>query len=235
MVEPDIEPIRRSPSARIGLLKMYREDVEELVAMFQRTCKTVVMSDQKHRYRTWDAMQRTVSSPVKELVIRGSDPDVIFLFNRTEVVSGSGGPTQTTYNELRTDISSDAADALFYKVKDFLLQYRRPTVRKGFLVGAGAALVGVFWVAIHYAFIDSHGEQKLDARAILPLLGSLIILGLFVSFSLSNRNYLTLEKRRDAPSFFVRNQEEFARHAMTATISSIIGVLVGYLLGHFLK
>jgi hypothetical protein len=133
----------------------------------------------KHRYKTLDAMQRTVSSPIKELTIRGYDPDVVFLFNRTEVVSGGSGATQTIYNELRADISSDTADALFYKVKDFLLQYQRPTVRKGFLVGAAASLGGIFWVAMHYGITDNQGEQKLPPRGILSLLGSMLVLVFF--------------------------------------------------------
>src|SRR5579859_5247702 len=99
-MDADVEPIRRAPSARIGQLKMYREDVDQLLAMFERACRTVVISDQKHQYKTLDAMQRTVTSPIKELTIRGYDPDVVFLFNRTEIVSGTNGTTQTIYNEL---------------------------------------------------------------------------------------------------------------------------------------
>jgi hypothetical protein len=234
-MDTDVEPIRHAPSARIRLLKMYREDVNELLAMFERACKTVVISDEKHRYKTLDAMQRTVSSPIKELTIRGSDPDVVFLFNRTELVSGASGPTQTIYNELRTDISSDTADALFYKVKDFLLQYQRPTVRKGFLACAAVSLGGIFWVAEHYAITDSRGEQKLAPQGLLPLLVSMLVVAILVGLSFGGRNYVTLEKRRDAPSFFVRNREEFAARALGTGIASLISGLCGYLLGHYLK
>jgi hypothetical protein len=234
-MDADVEPIRRAPSVRIGLLKMYREDVDQLLAMFQRACKTVVISDQKHQYKTLDAMQRTVSSPIKELMIRGYDPDVVFLFNRTEVASGTTGPTQTIYSEVRTDISSDTADALFYKVKDFLLQYQRPTVRKGFLACAAVSLGGIFWVAERYAITDSQGEQKLAPQGLVPLLISILVVTILVGLSFGGRNYVTLEKRRDAPSFFVRNREEFAARAIGTGIASLVSGIFGYLLGRYLK
>jgi hypothetical protein len=234
-MDTDVEPIRRAPSARIAPLKMFREDVDQLLGMFQAACKTVVISDQKHQYKTLDAMQRTVSSPIKELTIRGSDPDVVFLFNRMEVVGGTSGPTQTIYNELRTDVSSEPGDALFYKVKDFLLQYRRPTVHKGFLASAAVSLGGVLWIAMHYAVMDSQGQQKLAPGGLLPLLSSMLVPVIFFGLSIGGRNYLTLEKRRNAPSFFVRNQEEFAARAVGTGIASLISGLCGYLIGRYLK
>ena len=234
-MDADVEPIRRAPSARIGQLKMYREDVDQLLAMFERACRTVVISDQKHQYKTLDAMQRTVTSPIKELTIRGYDPDVVFLFNRTEIVSGTNGTTQTIYNELRTDISSDTADALFYKVKDFLLQYQRPTVHKGFLACAALSLGGIIWVAEHYAITDSHGEQKLAPQGLMPLLISILVMTILVGLSFGGRNYVTLAKRRDAPSFFVRNREEFAARAIGTGIASLVSGLCGYLIGRYLK
>jgi hypothetical protein len=36
-------------------------------------------------------------------------------------------------------------------------------------------------------------------------------------------------------SFFAGNREDFAKHAVTATISGIIGAIFGWLVGHFLK
>jgi hypothetical protein len=234
-MDSDVEPIRRAPSARIGLLKMYREDLDQLLAMFQRACRTVVISDEKHQYKTLDAMQRTVPSPIKELTIRGYDPDVVFLFNRTEVVGGPNGPIQTIYNELRTDISSETSDALFYKVKDFLLQYQRSSVRKEFLIGVPASFISILWTARHYAVTDSQGEQKLALRGLLPLLACMLVLVIFLGLSFGVRNYATLEKRRDAPSFFVRNREEFAARAVGTGIASLISGLFGYLVGRYLK
>jgi hypothetical protein len=52
------------------------------------------------------------------------------------------------------------------------------------------------------------------------------------SFGIANaQNKLRLETKLNSPSFFVRNREEFGKHAVTA----FIGGIVGWLVGHFLK
>jgi hypothetical protein len=234
-MDQDVEPIRRALSAQIGYLKMYREDVEELLAIFQQTCEKVTISDQKHRYKTLDAMRRTVSSPIKELTIRGENPDVQFLFNRSEVVSSPNGPTQRVFNELRTEISSEAADSLFYKVKDFLLMHQRPKMKQGYLVGVVMTFIGTFWVALHYSVTDSQGQFKMTPRSLIGFLIGFLFIILFVGLTVGGMNYVTLEKRRDAPSFFARNKEEFAKQAVTASISTIIGAIIGFIVGHYLK
>ena len=164
-MEADIEPIRHALTARVGYLKMYREDVDQLLEMFQQACDKVTISDQKHRYKTLDAMKRTVSSPLKELSIRGENPDVLFLFNRIEVFSGSNPPTQNVFNELRTETSTDASDALFYKIKDFLIAHQQPGFRKVFIVGAFISLVGVFWFLRH-AVANQAGQMTVPADAV---------------------------------------------------------------------
>ena len=143
-MDNDVEPIRAALSARLGPLKMYREDVEELVSIFKNACKLVTISDHKNRYKNLDVMQLNVQSPLKEFTIQGEDPDVTFVFNRTEVVTGTSAPEQRVFNDLRQDFSSDAADALFYKAKDFLIQHQRPSVRKAVVPFAILSFLAIF-------------------------------------------------------------------------------------------
>src|ERR1700674_5858196 len=116
-----MEPIRHTLTARLGYLKMHREEVDQLVGMFQQLCEKVTISDSKYRYKTLNEMKENVPSPIKDFDIRGENPGARFLFNQMEVVRGSSSPTQTIFNELRTEEITDAADALFYKIKDFLV------------------------------------------------------------------------------------------------------------------
>jgi hypothetical protein len=52
----------------------------------------------------------------------------------------------------------------------------------------------------------------------------------------SNRgHFLSLDTRLESPSFFQRYKEDFKKQAVTALISSLIGGLIVYLLGHYLK
>ena len=41
-------------------LKMYREEVDQLVAMFQQSCEKVTISDSKYRYKSLEEMKENV-------------------------------------------------------------------------------------------------------------------------------------------------------------------------------
>jgi hypothetical protein len=227
-----MEPIKRTLTARLGILRMYREELDELVGMFQRTCEKVTISDSKYRYDTLDEMKGSVPKVIKELEIHGENPGVRFLFNQVETIKGNP-PTVTVFTELRTEETSDAAEALFFKVREFLVTHQQRTTRPGLVILAIVAVVGLFWFAWHNHGIDSQGNATIGS---LPgFLTSFVVFGLCLSFGLGVKNYLTLETKRNSESFFVRNREEFAKHAVTATISGVIGGVIGYFLGHFLK
>lgn len=107
-----MEPIKTTKTARLGRLQMYREDLDDFVAFFQRTCVNVTISDSKNRYDTLDEMKSAIGSKIKDLDIRGEKPGLHFLLNRMEVVPG-GPSTPSISNELRTEEISEAANALF--------------------------------------------------------------------------------------------------------------------------
>jgi hypothetical protein len=230
-----MEPIRHTLTARLGYLKLYREDVDELVTMFAQSCEKVTISDSKHRFEDLDDMKRNVAAKITDFDLRGEKPDIRFLFNQTEIVRVSSPPTQATFNELRTEEISDAADALFYKVKDLLVSHQQPRAKKGLLFGAAVSFVCLFWFAYINMGRDEHGQAILAFRALPGLLLCLAALLIFVVTGTNIKNYLSLDTKRNSPSFFVRNREEFAKQATTAAISSIIGGLIGYCIGHFLK
>ena len=45
-----MQPLRNTKSIRFGRLKMYREDLDELVGLFQKSCALVTISDDKNSY-----------------------------------------------------------------------------------------------------------------------------------------------------------------------------------------
>jgi hypothetical protein len=223
-----MEPIRHTLTARLGYLKMHREELDELVEMFKRTCERVTISDSKYRYDSLEEMTNKLPPRVRDLDIRGENPGVRFLFNHTEISHAYSPPAQVAFNELRTEEITDAADILFYKLKDFLATYQRSGFPKT-LIGAIVSIIGAFWFAFHNAGVNKAGDTTLGSTP-----GFLICLAAFVMFlvlSANRGNYLSLETKRNSASFFVRNWEEFAKHAVTAVISGV----VGYLVGHFLK
>jgi hypothetical protein len=227
-----MEPIRHTLTARIGYLKMYREELDELVGMFERCCEKVTISDSKYRYMSLEEMKEKLPARIKDLDIRGQNPSVRFLINQTEMSIAYNPPAQVAFNELRTEEITDAADGLFYKLKDFLKAYQQPGFPKT-VIGAIISVIGAFGFALYHTGVNKAGQQTIGSPT-----GFFICLATFVIFVLMSRspgNYLTLEAKRDAASFFVRNREDFAKHAVLSLISGMIGAVVGYLVGHFSK
>ena len=121
-----MEPIRNTKTIRFVRLKMFREDLDALVALFKKACSDVTISDDKNRYDSLDEMKKYVGSRVKDFNIRGDNPKVHFLLNKAEnVPSSTPGQTMTQlFPELRTEEATDGADNLFYAAKELITPHQ---------------------------------------------------------------------------------------------------------------
>ena len=201
-----------------------------MVALFKKFCDVVTISDNKNRYESLDEMKSTVGPRIKSLDIRGERPGVHFLLNQKEYPPGSTTPA--IFNELRTEEITDKGEDLFLRVKEFLAEHQRPSSTR-FLIPAIAGLLGAACLVAYGVAIALQGQRF---RIGLGLVGCLILSVLPTVLGVANaQNYLMLETRLNSPPFFVRNREEFAKQAVTAGIGAVIGGLIGYCIGHFLK
>ena len=114
-----MEPIRHTKSARFYRLKLYREQLDQLLTLFKNNCETVTVSDNANKYVSFDEMKEHLGARIKELDIHSTSPGVHFLVNKTEMTS-SVPQTTIIFHELRTEETTDAADTLFYKIREFL-------------------------------------------------------------------------------------------------------------------
>jgi hypothetical protein len=217
-----MEPIKTTKTARLRPLELYREDLDELVALFESECAGVTISDSKYRYESLDEMRVSAGPVIRDLDIRSDTPALHFLLNRKEAVPGSNTPA--IFNELRTEEITDAADALFFKVREFLFSRQKPIARWPFALIAAGALIATIVLTVR------------DPRPkIVPwsaLLWTVVMLASGIAaFKFSNQ--IVLMRRSESKSFWARNKEQFATHTITAAISAILGGVVGWLIGHF--
>ncbi len=226
-----MEPIRNTKTARLRRLKMYREDLDGLVALFHKGCRVVTISDGKNRYDSLDEMKTHVGPKITNLDIRGENPGVHFLLNQQEQLPGHIAPA--AFNELRTEETTDEADNLFFILKDFLVERQQRSVRLGFLVLCVIAVAGMMLFGQRNADLQSHGQQSM--RVLVGLAFSMIVFVISFAGTIFVTNYLSLETSLNSPSFWARHQEAFVAHAVTASISSILGGTVGWFACHFLK
>jgi hypothetical protein len=217
-----MEPIRTTKTARLRYLELYREDLDELIALFKSCCATVAISDSKFRYDSLDEMMSSNGPVVRDLDIRSDSPALHFLLNRKEVIAGSTAPA--IFNELRTEELTDAADVLFLKVREFLLSHQKPIARWPFALIAGFALVAAIVLTVR--------DPRPQVVPWSALLCAFVMLASGVG-ALKFNNQIVLMKRSESKSFWARNKEQFATHTITAAIGAILGAVVGWLVGHF--
>lgn len=222
-----MEPIRTTKTAQLRRLKMYREDLNQFIGLFQNSCANVTISDGTNRYESLDEMKEHVGSTISRLDVRGEKPSIHFLLDRKEQIPGY--PTPAVFNELRTEEISDAADMLFFKLREFLAKRERRSIRLPMLISAIVALVGTYWFAVRNQYLTPQGESAIHPNGGLFL--CVIALVISIGWAVYVPNRLTLETKLASQSFWSRNREAFATHAVTSAIS----VLIGYVLGHFLK
>jgi hypothetical protein len=201
---------------------MYRPELDELISLFQKSCASVVISDNQYRYESLDEMKAHVGIRIKDLDIRGARPGVHFLLNQKEYVPGSSTPN--VFNELRTEELTDEAEALFLRIKEVLAEHQRPNA-------ATFAIPSLFFILL-LAPLAGFGRHLSLTYQLISVVSFITLSVLFLLIGIANgRNQLLLESKLNAPTFFVRNREEFAKHA----VSGVIGGLIGYVFGHFLK
>jgi hypothetical protein len=209
---------------------MYRPELDELVGLFQRSCQSVVISDNDHRYVSLDEMKAHVGIKIKDLDIRGENPGVHFLLNQKEYIPGAATPT--IFNELRTEEISDPADTLFLKVKELLSEHQR----RHPMVFSGPAMVLLTLIIPLFALSPKWWASGFRTHFVV-LLGCLFLatLALISAAAKVSGNFLILESEVNSPSFFARNREDFSKHLVNTLMSVILGGIVGYLIGRLGK
>jgi hypothetical protein len=232
-----MQPLRNTKSIRFGRLKMYREDLDALVGLFQKSCASVTISDDKNSYDSLAEMKQYVGSQIKDFNVKGENPKVHFLLNKAESVPSStpGQPMTQLFPELRTEEATDAADTLFYMVREHIQTHQRTALTPAVLIFGIIAIAVTITLGIE-GFRAAHLNPQ-SAPSDLPLLWFFVSGVMLVIIMIwSNRgHFLSLDTRLESPSFFQRYKEDFKKQAVTALISSLIGGVIGYVFGHFLK
>lgn len=145
-----MEPIRNTKSVRFVRLKMYREDLDALVGLFQKACSEITISDDKNRYDSLAEMKQHVGSRIKDFNIRGENPNIHFLLNKAEKVSSStpGQVMTKLFPELRTEEATDAADYLFYAAKELISPHQQTVITPIVFIFGIFAMVGFITLAV---------------------------------------------------------------------------------------
>jgi hypothetical protein len=215
-----MEPIRHTLTAQIPFLRMYREDLDQLLLLFDRAGAKVTISDKQYRYDSLDDMKAHVGPRVVTIDIQAENPSVHFLLNQSKVIPDTPSPTVVYFNELRTEAISDEADNLFYRVRDFLLAHKAPRFRIPYLIPAIVAFVGcIVSIAVNHQLFTA---QKVPLSFLVCMIATVG----FITASVQNGNTLVLETRSNFPSFLAQNKNGIIMLLIGAFIG-IAGTIIG--------
>jgi len=211
---------------------MYREDLDQLLALFKESCANVTISDNTNRYESLDEMQEHVGAKIENLDIQGEGPGVHFLLNRSEVVHAGATPSLSIFDELRTEEITDGADALFFKVKDFLVAHERPYVRIPFALLGGITCIALAVFLLNIEALKQHGQSSGTLNTELMVIVAVMIGSALMAPLMSNS--ISLEKH-NSESFWAANHQKILLLIVGGIIGTFFTILTQWITGHLLK
>lgn len=216
-----MRPVNRPQLLNLPPLRLFREDLSELVGIFKKYCQAFNISDEKFMYDSFEDVANSGRKNPSVFHIQAMIPHVE-VWIRTKPVPNFNR------SALFSPDNSDAAQHLFLAVKDFLLA-RRWKSRIIFLKTSLAAL-GILFVAA--AFLKDALHPKWQGASVawnlcvLLLLGLLLLAGIKWTQSLS---WVSLTFRSSEESFWLRNRDKLFLMVFGAVFGAIITLIVKWL------
>jgi hypothetical protein len=197
----------------IPAVKLYREDLDALLSLFQSYCDTVTISDADSEYESLDELKHHVGSRVRTIELAGTKPNITLA-----LTSQASTLRHLSEGMVLTSEETDRADLLFSRTREFLLKRKRLLARvftiQGIVVGCLAVVTLALFLNWHYQRQDNGILVLVMLFGIMPIvfIGAPVIHGGFRS--------VTLDSQLTASSFWKRNGD----HILLLAIGTIIGV-----------
>jgi hypothetical protein len=216
-----MEPIKKPLTSKLPLLTMYRPSLDQLVAMFEKTCKTVTIADRNNRYDSLDDMRLHVGTSLSELDIRGEDPGVSCILNHSETIKDATWVFMR--NEIRMEEVPEAAEILYFKAREFLLIHSMPRFRRSYLL--------VAFLALATAIADAVWQWDIFRHQQIPLLFITFLICGVIALVASQPStcVLRLETKANLPSFWTKNRDALILGAIASVMAAILGWFFGRL------
>jgi hypothetical protein len=208
--------LRSTRSWTYDSLMLYREDLEELLRIFNPSggAGLVKISDSGAEYDSLDEMKAEKGSRIDHITLKATKPFIVMnLQARPKALN------------LYTVEATDEADVAFFKANEFLQPKRRPL--NTFVIGYAwqLGLIGFLLIAV-FSGLAKFIEKTSWLWLIYPGIG---LVALFVVSLLDKRTalFVSLCKRHESPSFPKRKKDELIMLAIGTLLGLIISVIIG--------
>ena len=206
-------------STAIGPVNLYWEDFAKLVALFKSYCETVEISDDKATYESLDEAAGKIDGKITNIDILGKNPNIrLTLKNTGSWLAQQFDKPGMPQSEL------DQLDLVYIRVKEFL--DKRKLLRSDLfsplsllvvmitVIGVGATLL-VRVAVVYRAYV---------------LLVAWVVVAAWAAATKTFRNVIgtvSLKPKASVTTFWSRKKDDL--------IMLVIGLVLGGIIGHFLK
>ncbi len=199
-------------SEQLPSLKLYREDVDKLIAVFVKNCQFVRIGDEEHVYDSLDDMATHAPPRLSSLLISGVGPQAEL------VLRGSyKAPLGVQRSTLWIAERNEKSELVFLSAKELLYKHKW---NWSIIFRVALLCVGIVLLAV------SIFGKSLPSHSVVGLRSDLLALfafGLLVGGGVMHGkqvSYLTLAPRVKSESFLRRNWEKIAM----AFIGAVVGI-----------
>jgi len=201
-------------------LRLYREDLETLVSLFQNQCKSLAISDETYTYASLDEMAERAPERLRTFHLIGLMPHIELVIRGSVSV-----PLGVQRSTLWIMEQNKDATLLFLSAKDILLgrQWKLRRLFEDFAVLFGILLT-VTSILLK-SFIATRFKLAEFTTGICGLAGiALMIAGAY--FHSRQASFITLKLRSKADSFWKRNRDKIILILVTAAATEFIHWIV---------
>jgi hypothetical protein len=206
----------------IPAVKLYREDLDEILFLFHVYCETVTISDANSEYESLDELRQHVGSRVRNIELAGAKPNITLT-----LMSKGSMLRHLAEGVVLTPEETDKADLLISRAKEFLLKRKRLIARILTTPFISIACCAVFGIGLFLAW--RYPMLGRDLFVLVVLLGVPPILGIGVATLNGAFRYVTLDSRTTASSFWKRNRDQIKMLLIGGVVGSGFTMLVQWL------
>jgi hypothetical protein len=224
--------MKRLPSPRrfyTGPLKLYREDLEELIELFRKHASSdVEIADAEYSYESLNEVAQRLGEKVGYLTVTAVSLRVRLIIGWPRKDENTR-ETALNPSRLVSEMGGPAADTLYLVVKDFLVTKRRTWARV--LVTTALMLSGILFLIAVSAETASKGYPHAGSVGFAALIvsGLLFICGTVPS--IVNLDRVTLRSKRESRPFWRRYEDDIWKFIL----AGIIGGVIQWAFSHVLR
>lgn len=201
--------MKKKPSERIKSLwsiKLYKDDIEELLQLLSEYVFAVQLSDKKYEYTGLDEVQNARGDVIRDLNIVGTGSE--------------GSRVQLRFSKAGTSLEVSNHDEAFLKIVDLLRPRKRILLA---LISLAVTIPSIFG----FAYYMTH---RLTILAGIFFVLSLSNGFLFMGALDGMLSVVYLTRKHEAPSFWKRNRDAIWIIVLTAVITALVSVASSYFL-----